>query len=188
MARDGSIRQGTPLPIRLSGPDDTYADWEQGIGAIIRRLKLNGPYHGILGFSQGANMATIVAALVQCGALPWADIRFFVLLCGSKYGWADDLATTEPLHGLDCVHFLDEEAIEEDFIGFPPLLTEKIRIPAFIQAGEKDPRKENTYGLVQLFDEGSCHVVTTPEGHSVTSNPSAVDAMAALVARAMDSD
>ena len=53
-----------------------------------------GPYDGIIGFSQGANMASMMAAVTEFSAPRL--IKFVVCICGVESGWAEQLPDLFP--------------------------------------------------------------------------------------------
>ena len=53
---------------------------------LLEHLQNSAPYDAIVGFSQGANFATILAGLAESGACPWLQIRSLVLICGVRFG------------------------------------------------------------------------------------------------------
>lgn len=42
-----------------------YIDFEESLASVVRYIKENGPYHGIIGFSQGASMAMILTTQMK---------------------------------------------------------------------------------------------------------------------------
>eukprot|EP01024_Parvocaulis_polyphysoides_P045163 TRINITY_DN42134_c0_g1_i1.p1 TRINITY_DN42134_c0_g1~~TRINITY_DN42134_c0_g1_i1.p1 ORF type:complete len:183 (+),score=22.95 TRINITY_DN42134_c0_g1_i1:84-551(+) len=69
-------------------------------------------YVGILGFSQGASLATLVYAQLnydqKINYLP----KFLLLFCGDQFGWAEDSSVVhlfEKKLQVNCVHVIGEE-------------------------------------------------------------------------------
>lgn len=55
---------------------------------VEKQLVAHAPIDGILGFSQGCNLATLVAARAALGEGP--RLQFVIHMCGSKPGWVAD--------------------------------------------------------------------------------------------------
>lgn len=63
----------------------TYDGLEEALGWLQGALREHAPIDGVLGFSQGANMASLLAGMAAAGA--GANLGFAIHLCGSRPGW-----------------------------------------------------------------------------------------------------
>lgn len=67
-----------------STPDGAeYAGFDESVALVRTHIDETGPYAGVLGFSQGATFASLLAGLAgQPDAGPLAQLRFGVVVCG----------------------------------------------------------------------------------------------------------
>jgi pimeloyl-ACP methyl ester carboxylesterase len=146
-------RQPPPHRAWWDASDDgrTYHGWEASRDLLLPILG-EGPV-GILGFSQGAIVATALAAMAQHGQAPPID---FVVLIAGRAPRADVLA---------------------------PLLVEPIRIRSLHVWGDRDSMMgETCRELADRFAADTREVVTWPGGHTIPKSGPAAQAIEALVA------
>lgn len=55
-------------------------------------LSLSLKKDGIIGFSQGANVACMYAAHLEAGSIPGPPLKFVISMSGSRSGWDKQLA------------------------------------------------------------------------------------------------
>ena len=132
--------------VQVGGGDEfVYAGIDGALQAVLQRLREHGPYDGLLGFSQGANLSTMAMAQLLHGQqgeeeqgshLPCP--RFCILMCGTEFGWA-----TGQLGHL--------------FQGQP------LAPPSFHVIGDVDPFKATTEELAKLWSAPQVH--RHPSGH-----------------------
>jgi len=67
----------------------TYANLRENVDKTVRILEENGPFDGVIGFSQGANVAAMIAGVTE--AEKPGLIKFVVCMCGVESGWAAQL-------------------------------------------------------------------------------------------------
>ena len=145
---------------------EEYKDWAGPLAFLINHLEAQTlPYHGILGFSQGSNLATLLAAVLECGKVPirHPPLAFVVSMCGSAFGWHKQWAkasTVNPSWPSDA------------FLFETPLQTPSIH---FIGSG--DPQKLSSEALVHLYGS-STEVVPFGSGHKPPTQKAAADALA----------
>lgn len=125
-----------------------YKDLEEAVSYLyqeVSALAKELPFDGILGYSQGANPATILAGAAAKGLIPHQRaFRFVTCFCGNDFGWARQ-ASLLPGH--------------EDI--FP------VRCPAVLVRGLKDPltgRCEHQR-FADLYDESQRVTVSHKSGH-----------------------
>lgn len=91
-AKAGSPGYGQAITA-LNGGDHAYDAVETGesLRALARLVRQEGPFDGVLAFSQGANLLAIWLALVEAGVLDasWAAPRWACLICSTQWGWAE---------------------------------------------------------------------------------------------------
>ncbi|HUS67674.1 MAG TPA: hypothetical protein VMZ28_24230 [Kofleriaceae bacterium] len=148
-------RQPPPHRAWWDATDDgrVYRGWE-ATRDLLAPLLEPAPV-AILGFSQGAILATALAALAQNGELPPIDR---VVLIGGRPPRADLLA---------------------------PFLAEPIRLPSLHVWGENDLlARDTSRELVDRFDPATRVVATWPGGHAIPSTGPAASAIDHFVARA----
>mmetsp|Transcript_2185 Transcript_2185/g.4677 ORF Transcript_2185/g.4677 Transcript_2185/m.4677 type:complete len:1037 (+) Transcript_2185:772-3882(+) len=73
--------------VKNEGDSIIYEGLEQGIDALENWFQQNGAYNGVMGFSQGATMASILAAKMYSGQLQ--HVRFQFLVCISGFNVRD---------------------------------------------------------------------------------------------------
>eukprot|EP01025_Chloroclados_australasicus_P016937 TRINITY_DN1863_c0_g1_i1.p2 TRINITY_DN1863_c0_g1~~TRINITY_DN1863_c0_g1_i1.p2 ORF type:complete len:236 (-),score=12.64 TRINITY_DN1863_c0_g1_i1:753-1460(-) len=122
-----------------------YSGWDTSKQLILQQLKLNGPIHGIIGFSQGAtNVAMFLSQAQNEGWLEQVapDLQFVVLIAGFQPR--------------------DEQ--------FSQLIkSANIRIPSLHVYGESDDlvSSERSTQLSECFDTSLKQVFVHPGGHMV---------------------
>ncbi|VDN03857.1 unnamed protein product, partial [Thelazia callipaeda] len=120
-----------------------YEGFSDSVSVIIDFIQKEGPFDGILGFSQGAALAFLLAAMKQKGELD-IDFKFLILISGfpSRHMEHFDLNKL-PISRVPCLHVygLADEIISCD-------LSKK---------------------LVKLFDKEMVVVVEHPGGHMMPS-------------------
>lgn len=137
---------------RASDNGEVYGGWEETL-ALVRDLAERHAPLGVLGFSQGAMLATLVAALAARGELP--PLRFAVLIAG-RVPRALSLA---------------------------PLLETKIRIPSLHVWGRRDGLCEPVAPeLVKCFDPNSSNALIWSGSHVLPTQGFPARAIAAFVA------
>ncbi|XP_077517548.1 esterase OVCA2-like isoform X2 [Amblyomma americanum] len=88
---------------------DTCRGFEESVKAIEQACKLEGPFDGILGFSQGAAMAAMIL-LMQCLKKVECSFKFGVLVAGfrSRSSAHDHLFAKEGLIDVPTLHIVGE--------------------------------------------------------------------------------
>lgn len=81
-----------------------FEGFEESVQAVVDFAKNEGPFDGLLGFSQGATLAFLIAALRQKGVVD-IDFKFLILICGfpSRYPEHQELNKVA-LRNLPCLH------------------------------------------------------------------------------------
>ena len=145
------------------------------------------PYDGLLGFSQGANLAALLAALGEAeasgGEAPslspgLAGLRFVVPVCGSAFGWHEQWRSAAAV-------LPEWPAHVRLFEGAPPLAGAGsgpwlLRTPSLHLVGASDPLKPASEKLASLFKGGK--VVAFPAGHKLPTQKAAAAALASFLA------
>lgn len=147
-------RESPPHCAWWDASDDgrTYRGWE-ATRALLAPLLDGGPI-GILGFSQGAILATALAALAEHGQLPPID---YVILIAGRPPRADV---------------------------FAPFLVEPLRTSSLHVWGENDLlARDTSRELVDRFDIESRNVVMWPGTHAIPKSGPAATAIEQLIAR-----
>ena len=136
------LRYATPSKLPAAGDAIEAGGTYVGLEAALERIAAAAagaaePYDGVVGFSQGANLAVALAAKLEAEKKP---LRFVVAFCGSQFGWASQL---------------------------PELFAAPLATPALLVRGEKDtlcpaPLCE---ALAALFRAGAVATVAHTAGH-----------------------
>ncbi|ETW01248.1 hypothetical protein H310_06832 [Aphanomyces invadans] len=123
-----------------SHTDKAYPGWERSVEYLQREIATQGPFDVIIGFSQGAMMATLATAhYMEKHSVPYKAI---VLVCGMwpQDGMPDMYSAASP--------------------GKPQLA-----FPSFHIMGEKDFMYEESKAQVDYFSEATRHVYSHSQGH-----------------------
>lgn len=150
-----SPRQPPPYRAWWDASDDgrVYRGWEATRDLLAPILDI-APL-GIIGFSQGAILATALAAMSQHGQLPPID---YVILVAGRPPRAEV---------------------------FAPFLIDPIRIRSLHVWGENDQLVGDTSReLVERFDAGNRQVVAWPGAHAIPTQGPAAEAIEQFIARA----
>jgi pimeloyl-ACP methyl ester carboxylesterase len=152
----GSTLKRSPPPYLRwwdSTDDGTeYRGWEAARESVRALVTEHGPA-GVLGFSQGAILASMVAAWSERGEIP--PLRFVILVAGRV-----PRATA-----------------------LQPLFEKPIRVPSLHIWGERDGMADGSRELVTRFDEATREVATWNGTHRVPIDGPAADAIVAIVRR-----
>ncbi|VDK88708.1 unnamed protein product [Onchocerca ochengi] len=118
-----------------------HEGFEESVQAVVDFVQKEGPFDGILGFSQGATLAFLLSALKKKGDVN-IDFRFLILISGFPSRNHEHQKLNEmPQPNLPCLHVYGE--------------TDKI------------VSHELSAKLVDLFDKNMVVVVKHPGGHMV---------------------
>jgi hypothetical protein len=130
-----------------------YEGVDTAVDYVLKAVASLGPFDGLLGFSQGSNLATILIGRAERGMIPkhW---RFVITMNGSRSRWADEM--------------LDVFASE-------------LQIPSLHVIGEADPLKADTESLTELYSAALRTVLRTAEGHKPTRDQEAVAKICAFL-------
>uniref|UniRef100_A0A1I7TX58 FSH1 domain-containing protein n=1 Tax=Caenorhabditis tropicalis TaxID=1561998 RepID=A0A1I7TX58_9PELO len=61
---------------------DVSLGFEESVNAVVKYIEENGPFDGLMGFSQGASMVHLLIAKAQLGEISLPDIRFAIFFSG----------------------------------------------------------------------------------------------------------
>ena len=123
--------KGVLVGTKAGDRDQQYRGEGRALAAVIDHVKRWQP-DGILGFSQGANVAALLMAAVEAGAAP--DVpppKFLVCMCATHWGWRDDMrARTDAI--------LADAGLRR---ARAPLFAGKLKIPSLHVVNDDDPRR-----------------------------------------------
>lgn len=146
-------RQAPPHRMWWDASDDgrEYRGWEATCERVKAELSA-GPV-GLIGFSQGAILATAISAMAAHGQMPAVE---FVILIAGRSPRADVLQ---------------------------PFMTQPLALPSLHIWGESDKLVgDSSRALVDTFAPAQRQIVTWPGGHSVPKTGPAADAMLEFIA------
>ncbi|KAF0695587.1 Aste57867_13627 [Aphanomyces stellatus] len=127
--------------------DEVYPGWEKSLERVQRHVEHKGPYDVILGFSQGAMMATLMTAHYL--EKKWVPYKAVVLVGGM---WpADGMPSSSDNQG-------DAGNVQLNF-------------PAIHVLGEKDFMYEDGKKQIEHYTASSRHVFTHAGGHRFPALP-----------------
>ncbi|CAO4374199.1 unnamed protein product [Caenorhabditis nigoni] len=63
-------------------PTDVSVGFDESVNAVVKFIEDNGPFDGLLGFSQGASMVHLLIAKAQLGEIKLPGIRFAIFFSG----------------------------------------------------------------------------------------------------------
>jgi len=132
----------TPEGVRYNGMDEAV----KFVQSYIDRA---GPFDGLLGFSQGANLASLLTGEAEREGQtpPW---RFVVLLCGSYSIWGEG-KFPQPLR-TPSLHFIGREDPRWEMTeALVDVFSEKTRQVIREDAGHRPPRDPATVDLLRAF-------------------------------------
>ncbi|KAG8534327.1 uncharacterized protein KY384_001171 [Bacidia gigantensis] len=172
-----------------------YEGLEEGMAAIAEAIRTEGPFNGVIGFSQGACAAGMVASLLEGRERREAfeereragrgGVRFPPsFLEGDRVGEGKGEGFVQgPLKFA--VAYCGFKAPGERYQAF---YEPKIKTPVLHVLGAVDVvvEEERSRGLVGACEGGEGRVVTHPGGHFVPSQKAWLDAVAGFVAECME--
>ena len=166
---------------------DTYVDWENNLTFLLEHIRANGPYAGVLGFSQGSNIALLLTAIKESGCMPWLSFDFVILMSGSRYAWCDDFLTTAPLRAALPQHLFEGGTGDgsEPLLGAgstgsePKLATRSLHVVASM-----DPLKDAGVAMSELFSESTRQLEEYKNAHKPPTQKAAAEALAVFVGAA----
>jgi predicted esterase len=154
-ARWGTPRLPPPHLCWWDASDDglVYHGWEETLALLRQRMEGRAPV-GVLGFSQGAMLAAILAALSSRGELP--PLAFAVIIGGS-------LPRVPALRSA---------------------FDELVKVPSFHLWGGRDQVTGSySPALATRFEPALCERVVWPGGHSIPTRGDAADRLIEFVSR-----
>lgn len=130
----GAVLVGTK---DAAGGDQQYRNEGAALKRVLELVCTHRP-DGIVGFSQGANVAALLFAALQAGhaSVP-SPPRFLVALCATHWGWKRDVQRR-----TDTI--LRDADLRGDDFGWrfdTPLFEEKLRVPSLHVINDHDPRR-----------------------------------------------
>ncbi|MFZ5889960.1 MAG: hypothetical protein ACOY0T_02740 [Myxococcota bacterium] len=141
---------------RASDDNKIYEGWDATLELVRRSFDEHAPI-GIIGFSQGAMVAALVAALAARGELP--PLRFAVLVAGR-------VPRAETLR---------------------PLLATPIDVPSLHVWGERDAMSERSAPeLMQHFSSATRQSFVSKGGHTFPTSGPAADAITSFIESALE--
>ncbi|ORX94480.1 hypothetical protein K493DRAFT_315464, partial [Basidiobolus meristosporus CBS 931.73] len=84
-----------------------YVGYENSLELVRDTLQTKGPFHGILGFSQGACFTSLLIKDIQKNPLTNADLRY-VITCGGFKSRCPDLVTEPASLKIPSLHLLGQ--------------------------------------------------------------------------------
>ncbi|KAH8652665.1 serine hydrolase FSH [Tricladium varicosporioides] len=155
----------------ISDKDQCFAYFEHSLPSVRAALQdlddyisNNGPFHALLGFSEGAILAASFLANQKKEAPARFDIRCAIFICGSP--------------GIDCGgegRLLNSE-IDSGII----------KIPTAHIIGENDPLFESGLELSRICHRHTREIVDHKGGHEVPRGAVAISEMASCISRVFD--
>ncbi|KAL8869172.1 MAG: hypothetical protein Q9174_004470 [Haloplaca sp. 1 TL-2023] len=179
-------RKDLPIPGATNGETEIiYTDLEDGLGTIAQTIYDEGPFDGVIGFSQGACAAAMVASLLE----PGREDRFFALRKDRKQVFPDSFVSTDPEGGAIqeplkfAIIYSGFRAPGNRYAAFyePPLKT-----PTLHYFGAVDSVVEEGRGraLLEVCEEAK--EVVHPGGHFLPSQRPWLDAAVGFVKDCLD--
>jgi predicted esterase len=130
-----------------------YHDWDKSL-ALLRNIAEQSAGLGVIGFSQGAMVAAVLAGLASRGEFP--NLRYVVIIAGRT-------PRAETLR---------------------PLFEQKLNLPSLHVWGERDPIATPAGAeLAEHFDPAQREVWVWPGSHRVPTRGAAADKIVAFVER-----
>ena len=145
---------------------EEYREWAGPLAFLIDHLEAQTlPYHGLLGFSQGSNLGTLLAAALECDKVPirHPPLAFVAPMCGSAFGWHKQ--------------WTKASIVNPSWPSDALLFEKPLRTPSLHFIGSGDPQKAASEALVQLYGS-SAEVVSFGSGHKPPTQKAAADAFA----------
>lgn len=162
-----------------------YEGLEEGLGAVAKTIREEGPFDGVVGFSQGAAAAAMVASLLEGRgrreAFEKAEEGGGMKYLGSfeeEGGGGVDGFVQGPLRFAVC--YSGFRAPGRRYVGF---YEPKIRTPVLNVLGQLDVVVDEVRArkLVSVCEGGDERVVVHPGGHFVPSQKPWLDAVVGFV-------
>jgi len=149
---DAKAGKGIDLP---DGAKEQYAGIEEAIALAVReiaRAEAEGrPFEGILGFSQGANLAAMLVLLAESGFLPAWRIKCIVCIGGAEFGWREQFA--DPAFAARVAACVPGCPVAAEAVGeAPPLERATLSTPALHLIGKDDGRVQKAERLAEWFE------------------------------------
>jgi len=133
------------------GPEPEEADWSSGVGRLAEDvLDRQGPFVGVIGFSQGAKAAMHLLRFLEKREVTEGvlnPVRFAVLVCG-----------TVPFQGVKGPHDARVQAHKES------LGLGTVKTPSIHAIADDDPWRPESEALVEFFDGQSRRLVVRFRG------------------------
>lgn len=167
IARSGVVAGKVEVGTDAGPREQTYRGAGPALARVVALVREHEP-DGILGFSQGANVASLLLAALEHGGLDLggrAPPKFLIAMCGTHWGWAPKFADAS-------------DAILEA-AGLPPpkapLYSSKLETPSLHVLADDDPRRPFSSSFRDLFAGGES--LDSPTSHKPPVEPRFADAI-----------
>lgn len=163
-----------------------YEGIEEGLGAVADAIKKEGPFEGVVGFSQGAAAAAMVASLLE-GARRKEAFGRAEREGGMQYPSSFLVADHEkgvdgfvqgPLKFTVCYSGFRAPDLLYNAFYQPPILTPTLHVLGQVDTVVDESRAR---ALAAVCDSGAGRVVVHPGGHFVPSQKAWLDAVVGFV-------
>lgn len=146
-----------------------YEGLQESFVSLAALLAEEGPFDGVLGFSQGGAVAAVLTAVLE-------DARVFP----GDLGFPSPFSSSSHPRLKFCVVYSGFRAADERFAGF---FKRKIRTPSLHFLGQVDGVVEEgrSRALVGCWEEGRADVVVHPGGHFLPCQRVWVDVLGGFI-------
>lgn len=148
------------------GPSDTTTSSDASLATVRAAIELldhvvgdQGPFDGVLGFSQGASIACAYLAHLDRRDGSCAPFRFALFFASG---------------GLSTDHLLLLRRLSDGEQRQPFASDAMFSIPSLHVYGTADDLKDNALAMTRLWQPGSASIVTHPGGHVVPRDPASI--------------
>ncbi|GES65365.1 dihydrofolate reductase [Aspergillus terreus] len=162
-----------------------YVGLEDGLAAVAEVLRTEGPFDGVIGFSQGACMAAMVASLLEPGRR--AAFEKFAEDQGMPFPAAFEGLAHPPFRFALCYSgFRSPGARYRGFYESPPVQTPVLHVLGTLDAVVDEGRSRSLIEACAGDPEKEGKVVWHPGGHFLPSQRPYLDAAVRFIREAME--
>ncbi|MCJ1381477.1 hypothetical protein MMC17_004588 [Xylographa soralifera] len=167
---------------RQSGDSPLYSGMDQGLEKIAKTIRQEGPFDGVIGFSQGGAAAAIVASLLEPGRRQTFQTAYNKDPQKFKYPSSFISDDGEAIQ-LPVKFAIVYSGFAAPFELYSAFYEPKITTPVLHFLGSLDTLVDETRGrvLIDSCESGSQRVVTHPGGHFLPSQKVWLDAAIGFV-------
>lgn len=167
--------------------DDAYIGFDEALDSIVKYIKENGPYDGIMGFSQGSSMAAVLTNSIGRLLPQHGSFKFSILISGFAFTEPKDPSVRRRNQASNVNEFKATVRLKEKYAQYFTR-PQDLRTKVVVVYGSSDPVLPplRTQYLASIF-EPNVTLIDFVGGHYVPTNPETIKTIVSAITPAVSS-